>query len=206
MSFQSCQGSVTTTSKPVSPLLALPDEIRNKIYDYLLEPPDLKPLFDMHVRTWRKMDNLWTHSLRPSVCFFRPRVEALVTPAILLLNRQINVEAVSILRSKPLVINSPAPHCAQLGRDLWITEFISKATLRKLNHVVLEIDLSLHSWLDTISTLFDVWDSENNLKSLHVRIKWMKDLRVFGLIITHDLQDEAIVSTVSLSHLPYEFT
>lgn len=181
MSSNSCQESTMTITKPVSPFLKLPGEIRNLIYDYLLEPPDLKRLFAIHLRKWQKMEDLWTQSHRPSVCFFSPRVDALVTPAILLLNRQISLEAVSFLRAKPLVISSPPPRSAQLGRDSWITEFISEPTLRKLHHVVLEMDLSLHSWFDTIETLFEVWGPDNKLKSLHVRLKWTHHL---GLVTT----------------------
>lgn len=201
MSSENCSGSAVAVRKSKSPFLNLPGEIRNHIYDYVLETPDMALLFTTHLRKWRKMENLWTHSPRPSVCFFRPQVESFVTPAILLLNRQINVEAASFLRSKPFVIDSPPPHCAELGRDFTITEFISVATLKKFTHVVLEMDLLLQYWNDTLDTLFNVWAEENDLKLLHIRVKqWETGLKRIGTL--QGRVTASVLEQVS-QHLPW---
>lgn len=154
----------------VSPFLALPAEIRNQIYDYALDWPDMTKLFAKTKEECKAMEHLWSASGRPRLCFFKPRVKTVITPTILLLNRQINNEAADFLCPKSLVLKSPPPYSAQLGRTLDITEFIGKHTLQKAGYVVLEMDLVSHPWLRTVETLLDVWGQKNSLRSLRVRV------------------------------------
>lgn len=195
MALEDGQPVALTSTKDASPFLKLPAEIRNQIYGYLVGPPDMTVPFEKMRMKCKILDSLWIRSSRPRVCFFKPQVERVVTPTVLLLNHQINTEAMSLLRSRPFVLTSPPPHCGQLGRVLDITEFIGEATLQKFTHVVLEMDLRIHSWLKTIETLLELWLQANSLQLLHVRVKCRKQT---GRIIEDNSRRESTSNILTL--------
>lgn len=137
--------------KPASVFFSLPPEIRNSIYDYALDWPDMTRPFENTRKDCMRLEQLWVTSQRPRCVFLKPRIEAVTTPTILILNRQIYHEAINVLHGKPLVLVSPPPHSSQLGRPLDITEFIGEATLQNVAHVVLKVNLEEISWPKTIN-------------------------------------------------------
>lgn len=181
--------------KPTSPFLRLPAELRMSIYDYALDWPDMQLSFARVQKQCTTLEQLWVTCQRPRCVFLRPRIATVTTPTILLLNRQIYHEAITVLHDKPLVLISPPPHSSQLGRVLDITEFIGEATLQNVAHVVLKMNLEMDSWLKTIERLLDVWCRKNRLKSLHVGLK--------GGAVTN-LSFRSVVARVSF--LPYDRT
>lgn len=154
-----------------SPFLRLPAELRMRIYDYALDWPDMQQPFARVQKQCTTLEQLWVTCQRPRCVFLRPRIETVTTPTILLLNRQIYYEAITVLHDKPLVLMSPPPHSSQLGRVLDITEFIGEATLQNVAHVVLKMNFGVDSWLETIERLLDVWCKKNRLKSLRVGLE-----------------------------------
>lgn len=142
-----------------------------RIYDYALDWPDMQQPFARVQKQCTTLEQLWVTCQRPRCVFLRPRIETVTTPTILLLNRQIYHEAITVLHDKPLVLISPPPHSSQLGRVLDITEFIGEATLQNVAHVVLKMNFGVDSWLKTIERLLDVWCKKNRLKSLRVGLE-----------------------------------
>ncbi|TKA67092.1 hypothetical protein B0A49_08648 [Cryomyces minteri] len=135
----------------------LPGELRNKIYDYVLG-----------FRTINKQIQGYNNSLLLLGVLTLPKRS---TPTILLLNRQINQEAMGVLRGKPLVLtNSPR------GRDA-IFHFISPATLQKLPCVILRIDLTITNattidhWQSLADTLSALWAQKHSLVNLHFHLQ-----------------------------------
>lgn len=157
--------------QPTSLFLRLPPELRMRIYDYALDWPDMQQSFARVQKQCTTLEQLWVTCQRPRCVFLGPRIETVTTPTMLLLNRQIYHEAITILHDKPLVFMSPPPHSSQLGRVLDITKFIGEATLQNVAHVVLKMNLGVDSWLKTIERLLDVWCRKNRLKSLHVSLE-----------------------------------
>ncbi|MCJ1468431.1 hypothetical protein MMC07_007059 [Pseudocyphellaria aurata] len=156
---------------PTSPFLRLPAELRMRIYDYALDWPDMQQPFARVQKQCTTLEQLWVTCQRPRCVFLRPRIQRVTTPTILLLNRQIYHEAITVLLNKTLVLMSPPPHSSQLGRVLDITDFIGEATLQNVAHVVLKMNLGVDAWLKTIERLLDVWCKKNRLKSLHVGLE-----------------------------------
>ncbi|KAI7373060.1 hypothetical protein KC336_g20491, partial [Hortaea werneckii] len=62
------------------------------------------------------------------------------TPTVLLLNRQIISEALTVLRNKPLVIDCPAEHHLLKERQVPnVMRFITRPTLQNVRHLVLNL-------------------------------------------------------------------
>lgn len=153
-------------------ILELPFEIRCQIYTYVLDWPDLNASFRIANSQCKKLASLCSSSRDPPTCSIsKPWVERLTVPNIPLLNRQITAEAQKFLYQKPLVLDSPPPFSAQLGKPMDITDFISESPLQRARFVILEMDLENHDWLKTVDTLVDVWCVNNQSKSLTVRVE-----------------------------------
>lgn len=142
-----------------------------RIYDYALDWPDMQRRFARVQKQCTRLEQLWVTCQRPRCVFLKPGIQTVTTPTVLLLNRQVYHEAITVLHHKPLVLMSPPPHSSQLGRVLDITEFIGEATLQNVAHVVLKMNLGVDAWLKTIERLLDVWCKKNRLKSLHVGLE-----------------------------------
>ncbi|KAI9740798.1 MAG: hypothetical protein M1835_003129 [Candelina submexicana] len=168
----------------LSSILALPPELRNQIYEYAIDWPDMRVPFSRMRKECERIEDHWMASSHPRVSFSKPCVDHLVTPSILLINRQIYHEARAVLIQKTFVLASTPPHSAQLGRPMDITEFIGETTLQKIQHMRFELQLSGHAraWMKTIETLMDVWCHECSLQSLEVKVIGVTVLgeRTFG--------------------------
>ncbi len=168
-----------TPSKPASPLLALPPEVRDCIFDAALNWPNLSDL----AKTITSQSDATLGLEQPLCTIPRPRYEAMSTPSLLLLNRQITSEALEVLYRKPLILDSTLPYMPQLGRPMDIPEIISESTLQNLRFVVLRMDLGLgqkrsaRNWYKTVEILLDIWLVKNNLEKLEVRVQWSSHAR-----------------------------
>lgn len=140
--------------------LDLPGEIRIIIYAYSLNPNE-------YVSGYRQIENLLaaeTDRSRGPVCIYpRPHVER-YTPSILLLNRQITMEALDVLYRIPLTLyGTPSTHFTV--RQIDITEFISEALLQRIRHSILRLDSAGKNF---VLPLLDIWGAGNSLERLDV--------------------------------------
>ena len=105
------------------PFLLLPAELRALIYDYVL--------YDAYGSVDRYME-WYMGDIDAGILakFDYPPVPALVTPSILLLNRQIYWESLHTLRRQPLVLKHGA-----LGFPM--SSLISEQTVRNIQHIIM---------------------------------------------------------------------
>jgi hypothetical protein len=112
---------------PSLSFLDLPAEIRNQIYSDTLDWSDISKRFN------RTM-TLWTDKTK------MPIYTPLTTPTVLVLNRQITSEALSILHNKPLHLTFPADHNMQMHTHVPNTaRFITSRTLQHVKTLILEV-------------------------------------------------------------------
>ncbi|RDW69593.1 hypothetical protein BP6252_08613 [Coleophoma cylindrospora] len=149
-------------------LTLLPPELRNLVYDYALDWPQLSTLL-MHVRRDEhpKISPAQKGPLPalPATC--SSSLTILETPTILLLNRQITQEALRVLRQKPLILDSSLP-----SAGMCITEYIGPTTLQHVRLMVLDIALSQSNataWLRMVEVLLDLLRATNSLTRLVVK-------------------------------------
>ncbi|KAJ6119525.1 hypothetical protein N7523_003805 [Penicillium sp. IBT 18751x] len=140
--------------------LDLPGEIRLIIYAYSLDPNE-------YVSGYRKIEDLLaaeTDRTRGPMCTYaRPHVER-YTPSILLINRQITMEALHVLYRIPLNLYG-TPNTYFTMRQMDITEFISEHLLQQIHHGVLRLDSASKNF---VLPLLDIWCESNCLESLDV--------------------------------------
>ncbi|KAI9716670.1 MAG: hypothetical protein M1812_005208 [Candelaria pacifica] len=130
------------SSSTITPFLALPAELRNQIYNAALDWPNMDIPFSAMQKESERIEEHWMAcSSDPRISFPKPHIDHLITPSILLINRQIYQEARAILVRKMFVLASTPPHRAQIGRPLDITEFIGEGTLQKIQHIRIELQL-----------------------------------------------------------------
>lgn len=132
------------------PFTQIPRELRDIVYDYVLNWPDSN-----HYK--------WA---RPSI----PK-PILHTPSILLLNRQVSMEARSRVNRKQFLLCSVPRHLDIRQEKYDITSFISKTTLQNIPLVTIQIEsfpLVDPSWPMILHTLLHVWGKKNKLKKLEV--------------------------------------
>lgn len=151
ISRELCDAKVSLpVSRQTIPFTQIPREVRDVIYDYVLNWPNTN-----HYK--------WA---RPSI----PK-PILHTPSIFLVNRQVSMEARTRLDRKRFLLCSVPRHLDVRQEKYDITSFISKATLQNIPLVTLRIEsypLVDPSWPMILHTLLQVWGEENRLKKLEV--------------------------------------
>ncbi|KAI1435662.1 hypothetical protein GGR50DRAFT_693896 [Xylaria sp. CBS 124048] len=169
-----------------------PPEIRNAIYKYTAVYPRARKLFDAYYSQYNRF-KIRNPDGKPSDFAIK-----FYTPNILLLNKQITREAMTVLRSGPLVIDRVPPWIMGHRSPLPFTDFMSECTLQSLQFV--EIKLSLGDgrggtsggvWLQILEPFLRVWSEKNSLVRLKVMIKVNnvangvsdKELRNYELIV-----------------------
>ena len=92
----------------------------------------------------------------------------LITPSILLLNRQIHGEALDELCKTPLVIDAPPPHISKTARYFEILDFILGRLLQRCRRVVLSTneELTPEEDLRNDSGDFQFWQHWDNFLNL----------------------------------------
>nr|POF14106.1 hypothetical protein CFP56_03130 [Quercus suber] len=131
----------------------LPPKIRNKIYRYAADLSDVSAV----------LNRTLVASPAPG-CFTFP---ALSTPTVLLLNRQITLEALSQVRR--LAIEPSMSEMARLKESPSILNFITVGTLQRVQ----ELYLSIQSWecIDILSSLLPILTRRHSLKKLYLSFK-----------------------------------
>ncbi|KAI5919474.1 hypothetical protein F4810DRAFT_703499 [Camillea tinctor] len=159
-------------------------EIRNTIYEYAVDYPTCRGLFDSYYRQLEaaksQMHLCDPHEEPPPFKLTRR------TPTILLLCKQITLEAMSILRLRPLVIDRIPPWVMGNSVPLPLTDFISKATLQNIPFVEIKLSLGIGRyrsgdvWLQVIKDMLDAWSERNSLVQLRIMFK-LADVQYRGI-------------------------
>jgi hypothetical protein len=155
----------------ISPLLALPREIRDDIFYYALDWPNLNNTFKMLEgrEAMLEEEHRKLHPKQPRCRLPKPRMQ-FQTPGILLANQQIYAEAIDVLRQKPLIIPGPPPLCYATGREYDITDVVGEETLQNAPYVTLEIDFLYWSWDHVVDSLLELWSVKQSLRMLFVKV------------------------------------
>jgi hypothetical protein len=186
---------------PKSPFLALPLEIRNEIYDYALDWPDLSGSSE-HTQSGKRLHKKGI-TKAPASWLVPIPAQQMTTPSILLVNRQLTVEALAVLHNKPLVISKPPPYPPQLRAAVDITAFISETALQQVPRIVLQMDLRYipdqpadhaRAWLKTVETL---WCIRNPLGRFEVRGGYVSPCKDFGWSFAEAAHHRSVMSLVS---------
>lgn len=164
----------------VSPFLLLPYHIRREIYLFVLEYPDLRPIFARMEYQFARGEATHDRTRLPKCILPTPHVPARlkVTPGIFLCNRQIASEAREAMKFKVFTLRRPPPYTMTLGRPMDITEFISQDTLKNMRRVELVMNLfdDARGWGKTVEILLDVWSSSNHLKKIEISLEQPEEL------------------------------
>jgi hypothetical protein len=168
-------------------LLRLPRELRDLIWAYCIDYPDMSALLEKNMETARTsfasrfgpdipIERI--EELLPWSTIIQPQPLPMKTPPILLVNQQICSEAVEILRKSIWHLETPIPANFRRDiRDVSITDFIGEETLSSIRVASLRISFQTlkmsNAWYRTINQLIDIWSSKNHLKSLSVLVEPM---------------------------------
>ncbi|KAI0971474.1 hypothetical protein F4678DRAFT_85275 [Xylaria arbuscula] len=172
---------------------SFPAEVRNAIYQYAIDYPTCRELFDAY---YEQVDALRAHDDNGVSCKF---TIDLSTPTILLLCKQITRESLSVLRLRSFIIDRVPPWIMGNPKPLPFTYLISKTTLQNVRFVEIKLSLgdgeryfSGHIWLQVLEDVLKAWSERNSLVRLKVMIKvsnidieglWDYELRNYAEII-----------------------
>lgn len=184
--------------------LELPLELRNPIYSYSIQWPDVSKTFE-HFANWRsykarcKEEKCTTLSAKPDF-------EEMRTPTILLLNRKTTAEALEILYQQPLMLTLPSPHPMPFPNPVYITEFISEPTLQNVKTVTLDMNLNFNrlncygdanGWTRTVKALLEIWRKKNNLRWVEVRGQYIELSKALGWTFAEAAHHKNVVELMS---------
>ncbi|KAG9231941.1 hypothetical protein BJ875DRAFT_443627 [Amylocarpus encephaloides] len=171
------------------PFLALSAELRNSVYEYCLEWPNPSIAYQRLQKSYELQNQQPDQPpLSPSHLSQRVLV-TLGTPALLLLNRQISFEALTVIYRRTFALSAPPPLVSMRSEHLGVTAFISPVTLQRLRYVMLDMNLNFkpgmwHSnakrWLNTMEKLLCIWTESNVLERLRVKTKYVVADRSLG--------------------------
>jgi hypothetical protein len=145
--------------------LDLPPEIRLKIYSLLLD-------LSQYRSGYKRIKHLISQLPRSSEPLSVPGVTlprfyvTRYTPSILLLNRKITTEALSVLYNTELTLEG-TPGTYFVLRQMDIAEFISETLLQRMRYVVLRLGRPEKFF---VLNLLDIWGRRNDLQRLVVYI------------------------------------
>ncbi|KAK5122159.1 hypothetical protein LTR85_004405 [Meristemomyces frigidus] len=151
-------------------LLDLPRELRDMIYGEALDWSDISQQLKRTMVKWTDKTN-------------KPPYPKRSTSTILLLNRQITSEALTVLHAMPLALVCPGDHNMQKQHQVPnMLRFITRATLQHVQHLHLKIES--WEWIYSLDHLLPVFAATyphpnyptvngrqqhgNNLKSVHI--------------------------------------
>ncbi|KAI0484680.1 hypothetical protein GGR56DRAFT_36262 [Xylariaceae sp. FL0804] len=184
-------------------LKSFPPEIRVLIYQYAVDYPDCRDLYDSYYRQKASESSEERRRRRANSVPFRVRLQ---TPTILLLCKKITREALDVLRLRPLVIDRIPPWIMGASFPLALTDFISERTLQSIRFVEIKPsfgDNPSHPtgmiWLVLIQNLLDAWSKMNSVVRLRVMVKasnvfkmvlWDVELRAYEQL--HGMIDQFV--------------
>ncbi|KAI0541221.1 hypothetical protein GGR58DRAFT_36796 [Xylaria digitata] len=185
--------SILNKSHRFSFLGSFPAEVRNAIYQYTIDYPTCRELFDAY---YEQMDVLRARNNSNTSCSFNVEHH---TPTILLLCKQITRESLSVLRLCPFVIDRIPPWIMGNSKPLPLTRLISKTTLQNIRFVEIKLSLgdgeryfSGRVWGQVLEDVLKAWSGKNSLIRLKVMIKvsnididrlWDYELRNYAEIV-----------------------
>ncbi|TGJ83062.1 hypothetical protein E0Z10_g5721 [Xylaria hypoxylon] len=194
-----CTATTTLTcSRPnkahgFSFLGSFPAEVRNAIYQYAVDYPTCRELFDAY---YEQVDILRARTKNGTSRSF---TVDLYTPTILLLCKQITRESLSVLRLRPFVIDRIPPWIMGNPKPLPLTYLISKSTLQNIRFIEIKLSLgdgeryfSGRVWFQVLEDVLRAWSGNNSLVRLKVMIKvsnididrlWDYELRNYAEIV-----------------------
>ncbi|KAL4932432.1 uncharacterized protein BDV17DRAFT_196286 [Aspergillus undulatus] len=140
--------------------LALPPDIRFRIYPLLLDPNTYSSSYK-HLN--RRAKEAYDNSSLPSAMLPRFHVTR-KTPSILLLNKLITAEALPVLYSKEMTLYA-TPSTYFVFRQMDIAEFICETLLERMRFVVLRLK---HPENLFVFSLLDIWGRDCLLERLVV--------------------------------------
>ncbi|KAI3332111.1 hypothetical protein HD806DRAFT_518918 [Xylariaceae sp. AK1471] len=172
---------------------SFPPEIRNAIYQYVIDYPTCRELFDAY---YTQVDTFKARSQNTTSCGF---TVSLYTPTILLLCKQITREALTVLRLRPFVVDRIPPWVMGDSQPLPLTHLISKSTLQNVRFMEMKLslgDCEKHTsgkiWSQVLLDILGAWAETNSLIRLKVMIKvnnidverlWDRELKVYTKIV-----------------------
>ncbi|KAI1505368.1 hypothetical protein F5X99DRAFT_278833 [Biscogniauxia marginata] len=165
-------------------LIDFSPEIRNMIYEYAVDYPTCRDLFDSYYRQLQAAKSR-THPCNQDEGSSSFKVTR-HTPTILLLCKQITLEAMSVLRLRTLVIDRIPPWIMGNPAPLALTDFISRATLQSIPFVEIKLALGVGRyrcgdvWLQLIKEMLDAWSERNSLVQLRIMFK-LADVEFRGI-------------------------
>ena len=130
-----------------SPFLSLPRELRDHIYSFCVNYPDIHQVITR--QDARTLQSLYRHGFRPNeadidalVEFAGPGISGrpqMHCPTVFLVNRQTSHEATEMLHTKPLVID--APITTRHIEGLRFPDFVSEVAMSLVQNATLVIKL-----------------------------------------------------------------
>ncbi|TRX98738.1 hypothetical protein FHL15_000080 [Xylaria flabelliformis] len=172
---------------------SLPAETRNAIYQYAVNYPTCREIFDAY---YDQLEKFKVRNMNGVLCGFSVGFH---TPTILLLCKQITREALAVLRLRPFVIDRIPPWIMGNAKPLPLTYLISKNTLQNVRFVEIKLSLgdcenysSGRVWFQVLEDVLKAWSGKNSLLRLKVMIKvsnididglWDFELRYYAEIV-----------------------
>ncbi|KAI0186201.1 hypothetical protein EV127DRAFT_439598 [Xylaria flabelliformis] len=172
---------------------SLPAETRNAIYQYAVNYPTCREIFDAY---YDQLDKFRVRNMSGVLCDFSVGFH---TPTILLLCKQITREALAVLRLRPFVIDRIPPWIMGNAKPLPLTYLIGKSTLQNVRFVEIKLSLgdcenysSGRVWFQVLEDILKAWSGKNSLLRLKVMIKvsnididglWDFELRYYAEIV-----------------------
>lgn len=155
---------ISELQAPASPFLRLPGELRNQIYDGLLN--------------WNEASNRFNKRIQAQITLNADRLmpPQKRTPSILLLNRQITSEARAILHKKPIVIDfkiDPQRLVLKNKKLPSLFNFFSRGVFQTAPRVVLKMNHSAYAAV--IPELAKAWEEKHNLRRF--KLHFIDDLK-----------------------------
>ncbi|KAK7754102.1 hypothetical protein SLS62_003948 [Diatrype stigma] len=147
--------------------LDFPPEVRNAIYQYAVEYPTCRALFDSYYKQKDRGVRRIFHGARVK----------LHTPTVLLLNKQVTREALTVLRTQPFVIDKIPPWIPGHRLPLPITDFITPQTLQNIGSFEFKVTFgegsggSGYIWRYILKPVLDAWSQRNSVTRLRVMFK-----------------------------------
>ncbi|KAI0457506.1 hypothetical protein F5B21DRAFT_80836 [Xylaria acuta] len=182
-----CSPTTASSSPPLNKdpgysfLGSFPAETRNAIYQYAINYPTCRELFDAY---YDQVEKFRVHTINGISCGFSA---SLHTPTILLLCKQITREALTVLRLRPFVIDRIPPWIMGNAKPLPLTHLISKGTLQNIRFVEIKLSLgdcenysSGRVWFQVLDDVLRAWSGKNSLLRLKVMIK-VSNIDIDGL-------------------------
>ncbi|CAJ2513504.1 Uu.00g016230.m01.CDS01 [Anthostomella pinea] len=180
-----CTPSATPCSSPRdshhSFLTSFPAEIRNMIYQYAVNYPSCRSMYDAYYSQAKRAKCRPVSRVCHEDCSCAKNPVGILehrAPTILLLSKQITREALTVLYLRTFTIDRIPPWIMGEMHPRPITDFISEGTLQSIRFVEIKVSLgdSHHAksgqvWLRILKDVLVAWSKKNSLVRIKVMFK-----------------------------------